>query len=93
MSRNEIRLRKQKTTATGSERFRNFSVLQKRHEREQRMKRIIRVFTIIAAVLILIILIIAMQIIIEVRGNKKALYEPAKKESTEGKSISGMLQK
>lgn len=87
MSKNEIRLRREKLTGQGSERFRDFSVIKKRHEREIRMKKIIRLFTIVAAILVAIILFIAMQIILELRA-KKNVKEPVKKESAERRSVS-----
>ena len=87
MSKNEIRLRKQKLTEKGSERFRNFSNVKKRHERELRMKKIIRIFTIIAAALIVIILIIAMQMIIELREKEKDVKIPDKQERSKKTSV------
>lgn len=87
MSKNEIRLRREKLTGQGSERFRDFNVIKKRHEREIRMKKIIRLFTIVAAILVAIILFIAMQIILELRA-KKNIKEPVKNESVERKSVS-----
>lgn len=87
MSKNEIRLRREKLTGQGSERFRDFSVIKKRHEREIRMKKIIRLFTIVAAILVAIILFIAMQIILELRA-KKNVKEPVKKESVERRFVS-----
>lgn len=45
MSRNDIRLRRKRFTATGAERFRNYGAVLQRHEREQKLKRTTRVFT------------------------------------------------
>ncbi len=58
MSRNEIRLRRQRLTARGSERFRNYGAVLQRHEQEMRLKKILRVFTLFAVILILIMLIV-----------------------------------
>jgi preprotein translocase subunit SecY len=58
MSRNEIRLKRQRLTARGSERFRNYGAVLQRHEQEVRLKKIMRVFTLFAVILILVMLII-----------------------------------
>ena len=57
MSKHEIRLRKQRMTATGADRFRNFDVVMKRHERDMRLKKIIRVITIFAVILTLLLMV------------------------------------
>ena len=57
MSRNEIRLRRQRMTASGADRFRNYSDVLHRHERDVRAKRIIRVFVMFMVVVMLIGLI------------------------------------
>ena len=58
MSRHEIRLRRKRTTARGTERFRNYDAVLKGHEENQRLKKILRVFTLFAIILILVMLII-----------------------------------
>ncbi len=58
MSRNEIRLRRRKLTAHGSERFRNYNAVLQGHEESQRLKKVMKVFTLFAIILILIMLII-----------------------------------
>lgn len=58
MSRNEIRLRRQRLTSRGSERFRNYGDVLKGHEENQRLKKIMKVFTFFAVILILVMLII-----------------------------------
>jgi len=60
MSKHEIRLRKQRITARGSDRFRNYGSVLKQHEEEKRIKVIIRIFTyfLITAALILIFVVI-----------------------------------
>ena len=57
MGRNEIRLRRNRMTGKGSDRFRNYGDVLHRHEREMRMKKILRVFTFLLIILILISLI------------------------------------
>jgi hypothetical protein len=57
MGRNEIRLRRNRLTGKGSERFRNYGAVLRQHEREMRMKKIFRVFTMFLIILILIALI------------------------------------
>lgn len=58
MSRNEIRLRRQRMTARGAERFRNYGAVLQQHEQAVRLKKIIKVFTFFAIILILVMLII-----------------------------------
>ncbi len=67
MSKHEIRLRRQKITARGTERFRNYGAVLERHEKEKRIRKILRVFT-----LLFIILSVAMLIIIVIRMERKA---------------------
>jgi hypothetical protein len=57
MSRNDIRLRRQRT-AGGASRFRNYRNVLERHEKEMRIKKIIRVFTYFFVILIVVMLII-----------------------------------
>ena len=42
MSKHEIRLRRQKLTARGTERYRNYGAVLQRHEEEKRIKKILR---------------------------------------------------
>ncbi len=58
MSRHEIRLRRKRVTARGTERFRNYEAVLKSHEEGQRLKKILKVFTLFAIILILIMLIV-----------------------------------
>jgi ABC-type phosphate transport system permease subunit len=67
MSRNEIRLRRQRLTARGTERFRNYGAVLERHEQEKKIKKVVRVFT-----LLFVILILVMLIVIVVRLEKRA---------------------
>lgn len=60
MSKHEIRLRKQRITARGSDRFRNYGSVLKQHEEGRRIKLIIRIFTfflIIAALILLFVVV------------------------------------
>jgi hypothetical protein len=60
MGKHEIRLRKQRITARGSERFRNYSTVLKQHEEEKRIKLLVRIFTfflIIAALILLFVVV------------------------------------
>jgi len=58
MSKHEIRLRRQKMTSHGAERFRNYGAVLERHENEKRMKKIVRVFTYFLAILIVVVLLV-----------------------------------
>ncbi len=67
MSKHEIRLRRQKITTRGTERFRNYGAVLQRHEKEKRIKKILRVFA-----FFFIILIVVMMIVIVVRMERKS---------------------
>jgi len=60
MGKHEIRLRKQRITARGSERFRNYGSVLKQHEEEKKIKAIIKIFTylFITAALVLIFIVV-----------------------------------
>lgn len=58
MGRNEIRLRRQRMTARGIERFRNYNAILQRHEENKRIKKIVRVFGFFVVILIVIMLIL-----------------------------------
>lgn len=58
MGKHEIRLRRQRLTARGADRFRNYDTILKRHEQDQRVKKIVRIFAFFAIVLILILLLV-----------------------------------
>ena len=66
MSKHDIRLRRQRLTARGTERFRNYGAVLERHEKEKRIKKILRVFA-----YFFIILIVVMMIVIVVRVERK----------------------
>jgi CHASE3 domain sensor protein len=77
MSRHEIRLRRKRTTARGTERFRNYEAVLKSHEENQRLKKVLRVFTLFAIILILVMLIVMV-----VRWEQRASQQN-KKETSE----------
>lgn len=58
MGRNEIRLRRQRMTARGIERFRNYNSVLRRHEDNRRIKKIVRVFGFFLVLLIVIMIIL-----------------------------------
>jgi hypothetical protein len=72
MGKHEIRLRRQRMTARGADRFRNFGAVMERHEQEMRIKKIIRVFTLFAVILILVMLIIIVMRVEKKQGQKKS---------------------
>lgn len=83
MSRNEIRLRRQKLTARGTDRFRNYNAVLERHEQEKKLKKITRVFT-----FFFLILIVVMLIVIVVRLEKKVTPKPTAQATIEfGRSV------
>ncbi|MEQ8359480.1 MAG: hypothetical protein RH860_08335 [Cytophagales bacterium] len=58
MGRNEIKLRRQRMTARGIDRYRNYNNVLKRHEDTQRIKKVMKVFALFAVTLIVIMLIV-----------------------------------
>lgn len=58
MGRNEIRLRRKRTTSSGADRYRNYGTILERHEKEQRLKKVLKVFVMFIAVLVLIMIIV-----------------------------------
>ena len=58
MGKHDIRLRRQRLTARGADRFRNYGAVMKQHEEEKKIKKIIKVFIYFLVILILIILIV-----------------------------------
>lgn len=59
MSRNDIRLRRKRFTATGADRFRNYGAVLERHAREQKLKRITRIFTFVLLIGLVVLLWVA----------------------------------
>ncbi|CAN5464383.1 hypothetical protein BH10BAC4_BH10BAC4_07960 [soil metagenome] len=70
MSKHEIRLRRQKLTARGSDRFRNYGAVLERHEQEKKIKRIVKAFTYFLLIAILVLLLVIV-VRIERRADKK----------------------
>ncbi|MCU0367840.1 MAG: hypothetical protein MUF39_03305 [Cyclobacteriaceae bacterium] len=60
MGKHEIRLRRQRITARGSERFRNYGAILKQHEEERKIKLIVRIFTFFLIIVALVILFITL---------------------------------
>ncbi len=79
MSKNEIRLRRQKLTGRGSDRFRNYGAVLQRHEEEMRLKKIIRVFTYFLVILIVIAILV---IVIRVEKKTKPALPTAKQQAS-----------
>ncbi|HWA34676.1 MAG TPA: hypothetical protein VG737_11125 [Cyclobacteriaceae bacterium] len=71
MSNHDIRLRRQKFTGRGSERFRNYGAVLQRHEREKRLKMLLKVFSYLFIIFIFIVLIVIV-VRIEKKAGKKA---------------------
>jgi cell division protein FtsL len=71
MGKHEIRMRRQRLTARGSERYRNYSAVLKQHESDKKIKKITKVFT-----YFLIIAIVIMLLIIVVRWEKRQQSKP-----------------
>jgi hypothetical protein len=61
MGKHEIRIRKQRLTSHGSDRFRNYGSVLKQHEEGKKIKIIVKIFTyfLIIAVLILILVVVS----------------------------------
>lgn len=58
MSKHEIRLRRQKLTSRGADRFRNYGAVLHRVEEEKRIRKILRVFGYFLVILILVMLLV-----------------------------------
>ncbi len=58
MGKHEIRLRRQRMTASGADRYRNYGAVLQRHEQEQRMKKIFKFFTYFLIALVVVLLIV-----------------------------------
>ena len=67
MGKHEIRMRRQRLTARGTDRFKNYGAVLKQHEEGKRMKKIVKVFTFFLLILVVIILIVMVN-----RWEKKA---------------------
>jgi preprotein translocase subunit SecG len=58
MGKHEIRLRRQRMAARGSDRFRNYSAVMKQHGEGKRIKLITRIFTFIFLIIALILVFV-----------------------------------
>lgn len=58
MGKHEIRLRRQRLTARGSERFRNYNSVLKQHGEAKRMRMVTRIFTFVFLIIVMIIIYI-----------------------------------
>lgn len=58
MGKHEIRLRRQRMTARGTERYRNYGAILKQHGEAKRMKLITRIFTFLFIIMALILVFI-----------------------------------
>lgn len=61
MGKHEIRMRRQRLTARGSERFKNYGSVLQQHEQEKKMKRIVKVFGFFLVIAVLIIIYLVVQ--------------------------------
>jgi heme/copper-type cytochrome/quinol oxidase subunit 2 len=59
MGKHEIRLRRQRMSARGSDRFRNYNAVLKQHSDEKRIKQITRIFTFFLLIALIIVIFIA----------------------------------
>jgi len=62
MGKHEIRLRKQRITARGSDRYRNYGSVLKQHEEDKRIKVIVKIFTYFLIVVVLILMYVAVSL-------------------------------
>jgi hypothetical protein len=56
MGKHEIRMRRQRLTARGADRFKNYGAVLKQHEAEKRMKKIVRVFIFFLLIVLIVVL-------------------------------------
>jgi hypothetical protein len=61
MGKHEIRMRRQRLTARGSERFRNYGDVLKQHKQDKKTKKIVRVFIFFLLIVVAIILLLILQ--------------------------------
>jgi hypothetical protein len=62
MGKHEIRLRKQRFTTRGSDRYRNYGSVLKQHEEDKRIKVIVKIFTYFLIVVVLILMYVAVSL-------------------------------
>lgn len=58
MGKHEIRIRRQRMSARGSERFRNYNSILKQHDDSKRIKTITRIFTFFFIIVALILIFV-----------------------------------
>ncbi|QLH32065.1 MAG: hypothetical protein HWD62_06140 [Cyclobacteriaceae bacterium] len=59
MGKHEIRLRRQRMSARGSDRYRNYNAVLKQHGTEKRIKQITRIFTFFLLIALIVIIFLA----------------------------------
>lgn len=59
MGKHEIRLRRQRMSARGSDRYRNYNAVLKQHGNEKRFKQITRIFTFLILIALVVIIFMA----------------------------------
>ncbi|KXK31271.1 MAG: hypothetical protein UZ12_BCD005000345 [Bacteroidetes bacterium OLB12] len=59
MGKHEIRLRRQRMSARGSDRYRNYNAVLKQHGNEKRIKQITRIFTFFLLIALIVIIFLA----------------------------------
>jgi preprotein translocase subunit SecG len=59
MGKHEIRLRRQRMSARGSDRYRNYNAVLKQHGTEKRFKQITRIFTFLLLIALIVIIFMA----------------------------------
>lgn len=77
MGKHEIRLRRQRMSARGSDRFRNYNAVLKQHGEEKRIKQITRIFTFFLLIALIVIIFIAIT-----RWESKQSIKPQSKINT-----------
>ncbi|MBX2895810.1 MAG: hypothetical protein KF763_10240 [Cyclobacteriaceae bacterium] len=74
MGKHEIRLRRQRMSARGSDRYRNYNAVLKQHGNEKRFKQITRIFTFLLLIALIVIIFMAIT-----RWEKKQPSKPQTK--------------
>jgi preprotein translocase subunit SecG len=77
MGKHEIRLRRQRMSTRGSDRFRNYNAVLKQHGSEKRIKQITRIFTFFLLIALIVIIFMAIT-----RWEKKQSVKPQSKVNT-----------
>lgn len=77
MGKHEIRLRRQRMSARGSDRYRNYNAVLKQHGNEKRIKQVTRIFTFFLLIALIVIIFMAIT-----RWEKKQSAKPQSKINT-----------